>query len=219
MTIYLLYVLIFIINNFIMFYSLYFDIKYRRIPNSFIKSMFLIILAVNATELIFYSYTITFFFTIKVFITFLTFLIVFFLFNLKIIGGADGKLIIIIFLMIPIKIFSFSLILNYLIWFLILQSLFIWKNLIFNNFFNKKLSFNQFFMTNGIDSKFKRIYFTSFYRFRIYSQLDSLNTNKFTIKNLYLYFNFKTSTLEILTQSRPPLILLIIITYYLLLMV
>ncbi len=209
----------FIINNSIMFYSLYFDIKYRRIPISFFKYTFLIILAVNAIELIFNSYIIAFFLTIKAVIVVLTFSIAFFLYNLKIIGGADGKLIIILFLMIPIKIFSFSLIFKYMIYFLIFQSLFIWKNLIYNNFFNKKLSFIQFFMTNGINSKSKRIYFTSFCRFRIYSHLDSLNKNKFIIKNNKLYFNFKTKALEVLTQSRPPLIILIIVSYYFLFVV
>ena len=121
--------------------------------------------------------------------------------------------------MIPIKIFSFTLIFKYMIYFLIFQSLFIWKNLIYNNFFNKKLSFIHFFMTNGIDSKFKRIYFTLFCRFRIYSHLDSLHKNKFIIKNNKLYFNFKTKALEVLTQSRPSFIILIIISYYFLLVV
>ena len=217
MIIYLYYILTFVISNIIMAYCLFIDIKYRKISNSFFISLNLIVIPVIMIDLFLHSYLIPFFLIVKLLILGLTFLITLILYNLRMIGGADSKLIIFLFLMIPVRLFSFSLIFKYIIWFFLCQLIYIAKNFFYNTFFRNKRSFSQYFITNNIFSKFKRMYFSSFYKFSNYSELDSKNNLKLIIINPNLYFNFKNNKFQILTQSRPSLTFLIIIIYYFLL--
>jgi len=215
---YLIFILSFIIINILMFYSLYLDIKFRRIPNYFFKYTVFIIIAINSIDLVFSSKSLILFFTTKFLILFLTLIISVFLFNLKIIGGADGKLLIILFLLIPINYSNFTLIFSYLNLFLIFYSFFAGFNFLINKFFKNKVSFKILFMTNKKISKSYQIYIISFYKFYNISDLFFPFSDKYNIKSLDLYFNYKTKKIQILTQYRPPLIIIIIIVYYLLLL-
>lgn len=217
MIIYLFYIFTFVIINFIMAYCLIIDINYRKIPNSFFLYLNLIVIPVIVIDLFLHSYLIPFFLIVKLLIFGLTFLITLIMYNLRMIGGADSKLIIVLFLIIPVKFFTFSLIFKFIIWFFLFQLLYIAKNFFKNTFFRNKRSFIQYFITNNIFSKFKRIYFSSFYKFSNYSELVSVNNLKLIIINPNLYFNFKNNKFQILTQSRPSLTFLIVIIYYFLL--
>ena len=217
MIIYPFYMFTFVIINFIMAYSIFIDIKHRKIPNSFFLYLNIIVITLIVIDLFLHSYIIPFFLIVKCLIFGLTFLITLIMYNLRMIGGADSKLIIFLFLMIPVRLFSFSLIFKYIIWFFLCQLIYIAKNFFYNTFFRNKRSFSQYFITNNIFSKFKRMYFSSFYKFSNYSELDSKNNLKLIIINPNLYFNFKNNKFQILTQSRPSLTFLIIIIYYFLL--
>ncbi|TFG03610.1 MAG: hypothetical protein EU542_01455 [Promethearchaeota archaeon] len=210
----LFYAFNFMINNIIMYYSLIYDLKYRKIPNIFFKHICLVIFFSNSIDFILYSNSIRSFVIVKFLIICLLFLITFFLFNLKFIGGADAKLIITLFLMIPINFFSFSLIFEYLILFSIFQVLYLIFNFINNFIFRNKSSFKQFFIINNNFSKLEQLYFILFYRFSNYSELDLSNKYKIAIRDINLFFNFKHEKFQILTQYRPPLIIIIILLYY-----
>jgi len=209
----LFYAFNFIVKNIIMASSLIYDLKYRRIPNTFFKYISIIVLFFNFIDFILSSYSIAIFFITKFLTFFFMVFITFILFNLKIFGGADAKLVIILFLLIPINFFYFSLIFKYLMLFFVFQAGYIIINFI-NNYCRNKCSFTQFFMINGKSSKFNRFYLTLFYKFSNYSDLDLLDDYKFLIKDCSLYFNFKDEKFQLLTQFRPPLILMIIIIYY-----
>jgi len=217
MIIYPFYMFTFVIINFIMAYSIFIDIKYRKIPNSFFLYLNIIVITLIVIDLFLHSYLIPFFLIVKLLILGLTFLITLILYNLRMIGGADGKITIVLFLMIPVRFFTFSLIFKYIIWFLVFQLLYVAKNLFYNTYLRNKKAFNQYFITNNIFSKFKRIYFSSFYKFSNYSKIYSVTNSKLIIINPNLYFNSKNNKFQILTQSRPPLTILIVIIYYFLL--
>jgi len=90
----------------ILFISIYFDIKYRKIPNKVIKWFLFFGLLLNLFEIIFTYKTfliIVSVIVLKIIFLIIIFLIVFFLFALKTIGGGDGKLIFLIFLAHPVK--------------------------------------------------------------------------------------------------------------------
>ena len=210
----IIHIFSFITTNIIMFYTLIYDLKYRRIPNSFFKYICLVIFIFNSFDFISYSNSIISYLIIKFLIILLMVVLTFFLFNLNFIGGADAKLTITLFLMIPINIFSFSLIFKYITWFLIFQVSYVSSNFINNYFFKSKSSFDQFFVTNDNNSKLKHIYFNTFYKFSNCTRLTLFDNTKFLIKDSCLYFNFKSEKFEILTIFRPPLIMEIIIIYY-----
>ncbi|TFG16148.1 MAG: hypothetical protein EU531_07395 [Promethearchaeota archaeon] len=209
----LFYAFNFIVKNIIMSYSLIYDLKYRRIPNTFFKYISIIVLFFNFIDFILSSYSVAIFFIIKFLTLYFMVFITFILFNLKIFGGADAKLVIILFLLIPINFFYFSLIFKYLILFFVFQTVYIIINFI-NNYCRSKYLFKQFFMINCKISKLNRFYLMLFYKFSNYSDLDLLDDCKFLVKDYNLYFNFKDEKFQVLTQFRPPLILLIIIIYY-----
>jgi len=215
----LFYTLNFIVNNIIMTYCLIYDLKYRKIPNVFFKYNYFVIFILNFIDFILYFNSIFLYLIIKFIILCLMVLITFFLFCINSIGGADAKLIITLFLLIPINFFSFSLIFKYTIWFLIIQTFYISYNFTNNYIFRNKFSFDQFFIINHSISKIKHIYFSLFYRFSNYSEVNTLNDIKLLIRDTNLYFNFKSEKFQILTQSRPPLIIIVIITYYILFIV
>lgn len=212
----LVYLFNFVVSNLIMSYCLINDLRYRRIPNIFFKYISLVILIFNSIDFILYPNSMISYLIIKLLSLALIVLITFFLFNLNFIGGADGKLTITLFLMIPITFFRFTLIFKYFFWFLILQTLYISSNFVANYFFKNKFSFNQFFIINKNNSKLEKAYYLIFYRFSNYSELDYMNNTKFLIRDINLYFNFKSERFKILTQLRPPLIIMIIVSYYLL---
>ena len=209
----------FIVSNIIISFCLIYDLKYRRIPNIFFQYVCLIIIVFNYIDFLMYSGSIISYLLIKLLILCLIFFITFFLFNLNIIGGADAKLTITLFLMIPLNFFRFFLIFKYTFWFLTFQALITVSNFFTNIFFKNKFSFNQFFITNEKKSKLEKTYFNMFYTFSNYSEFNFLNNSKFLIKDINLYFNFKSERFQILTQARSPLIVIIIITYYFLFLI
>ncbi len=90
--------------------------------------------------------------------------------------------------------------------------MFISKYLI-NSVFRDKYSFIVFLNSNLKYSVFKRFYIKSFYKFIDYSKLSEYNEEKSLIKSIFLVFNNKKRVLQVLVQTRPPLIILITLAY------
>jgi len=135
------------------------------------------------------------------------------LFNLKVIGGGDGKLIILIFITHPLEYLNLNFVTSY---FLLLSFLFMAKfilNYILNNIHNVNSSFTTLFNLNLKYSIFERLYIKSFYRFLQFSKLSDYQEEKFRLKSLFLVFNNKKRSIEILVQIRSPFVIIIILTY------
>lgn len=147
------------------------------------------------------------------FFFFLTFLTSLLLFNIKIIGGSDGKLIILIFLTHPIKYLSINIITSFYLFF----SFIIILKFIFNYFLNRIIkdncSFITFFSFISRFSRFQKLFIMSFYKFLDYSKLTISKEDKYIYRSLFLVYNYKKAKFQILVQIRSPLIVLIILAY------
>jgi len=101
--------------------SLYSDLKYRIIPNKIIKSFFILGLFINCIEFLLVYDNIISIFILKIAYLCLIFLVSLLLFSLKIIGGADGKLMILIFMFHPVKFLNLNFVISF---FLVLSLIF-----------------------------------------------------------------------------------------------
>jgi Flp pilus assembly protein protease CpaA len=196
--------------------SAYLDLKYRKISNETFIYFLLILLILNFFEFTIYTDNILIFLFIKSLIFIFMFISSFLLFHLKIFGGSDGKLVILIFLCHPISFLNFSaLFIFYLVFILSLCTFFA-----ISSIFNKTLRSSSLgFLVIGGNFNiptFQKIYINMVYRFINYSELSNYKEEKFLIKSLYLIYNGENEKIQILCQSRPPLILIIIISYYIL---
>ena len=133
---------------------------------------------------------------------------------MKIIGGSDGKLIILIFITHPIKFLSLNFIFTF---FLLLSTFYILifiSNLAQNNLLKKKGSFICFFNSNLKFSAAKRIYIKGFFKFSNFSKLCDSRVEKNIVKSLFLIYNIEKIRIQILVQFRPPLIIFVILSYF-----
>jgi Flp pilus assembly protein protease CpaA len=191
-------------------------LKHRKISNETFMYFLLILLILNTFEFIIYTNDFFLFLSIKSLIFIFMFSSSFLLFYLKIFGGSDGKLVIIIFLCHPISLLSFPALFGfYLVFALLFCAYFIISFLI-----NRTLrSYSIGFLFPEGNSKFstsQKIYINMIYRFINYSKLSNYKEQKYMIKSLYLVLNGKKDKFQILCQSRPPLTVIIIISYYIL---
>lgn len=74
-------------------------------------------------------------------------------------------------------------------------------------------SFITFFNLNSEISYLKRFYIKSGYTFLRYSKLKSFKEDKIVLKSIFLIFNFKNRSIDMLVQVRLPLIIIIILSY------
>lgn len=136
------------------------------------------------------------------------------LFHLKIFGGSDGKLVILIFLCHPISLLNFfALFVFYLVFILFFCAFFVLNSLFHKTLRSSCLDF-LFPRLNFNFSILQKIYLKLFYKFFNFSELRNYKEEKYVIKSLNLIFNEKNNKLQILCQFRPPLIPIIIISYY-----
>ncbi len=132
---------------------------------------------------------------------------------LKIIGGSDGKLIILIFFIHPLQFLSLFFVMSFFLWFSILIFLVFVQNFIINSFYKNHCSFSMFLNIISKSSGFKKVYIKCAYKFLNYSDLSEYKEEKFLLKSILLIFNDSKSKFQVLVQYRPPLILLIVLTY------
>lgn len=197
----------------IFFFSLYCDIKYRKISNERFKDLFLFSLGLNSVDVI-SSQDVLMFVIIKIVCFLLLFLISMALFSLTIIGGSDGKLIILIFSIHPIALLSFSFLMEF---FLLLAILFFGVfviNYIINAIGTSKHSFEILFDFYLNDTIFKRVFIKGFYRFLNNIELGKGKAGKYQFIYFYLIYNNKINAFQILTHYRAPLVVICIISYY-----
>lgn len=83
--------------------SMFFDMKFRLIPNKIIKYGFIFTFLFNLIESFLYMNMITSYVFLKLISFLLVFIFCLFLFSINLIGGGDGKIAVISFLLIPIE--------------------------------------------------------------------------------------------------------------------
>jgi Flp pilus assembly protein protease CpaA len=202
----------FFYTNILLIYCMYRDIKYRKISNKiFIGFLLVGGLLTSTVDLNIYN-NIFLFVLSKVFFLFFTFLFSFILFCLKIIGGSDGKLLILLTFFYPTHGFNFQLIYSF---FFVFMFLYITLILV-NSLFIKVLARNKSYdMIYGLQENFTfshKIFIILFCKFLDFSQISKYTNEKFVLKSLNLFYNEKKEKFQILTQFRPPLVILIFIT-------
>ena len=199
----------------ILFVSLYSDLKYRVIPNKVIKNLFIFCLFINFIEFLLVYDNITLIFILKISYFCLIFLVSLLLFSLKIIGGSDGKLMILIFLIHPVKFLNLNFVISF---FLLLSLIFcsvFFFNLLYNSFFNNSFSFEILFAINQNISTLRQIYFKIFCNFTILAKIYDYEDNKKTLVCSYIIYNIYRNRFQSLVQYRIPLVVIIMFSYYL----
>jgi len=193
---------------------LFFDLKYRRVPQKFFKFCYTLIIFSNIVEYSFSHVSILFFVYAKIIIGLFVFIISLLLFSLRIIGGGDGKLLILIFLAHPLQYLSFTIIFTFILIFCLLFVIYFLINIVINNKVKNRLSFFLFFNTFSDISCIKKSFIKGFYKFFNFSEICNYFGEKSVITSLYLVYNAEINKFQILSQNRPPLIILVIISYY-----
>ena len=196
-------------------FGFYLDIRYRKIPNSFFKLVFGFSIVLNIFELLFFSNNFMIVIFGKVFFFLITFFPSLLLFSLKIIGGSDGKLIILIFITHPVKFLNINLVTSFFLLFSFFFILLFILNFILNKILKDTNSFIIFFSSNLRYSGSEKLYIKFFYKFLDYSKLGDCKEEKFLCKSVFLVYNINKKKIQVLVQFRPPLIILIILTYLL----
>ncbi|MHA1438532.1 MAG: prepilin peptidase [Promethearchaeota archaeon] len=210
------FIYIYSIISLIFFISLYKDFKFRKIPNNLLFYFFLVTIISNLFEFTTYQGKFLNFIISKLVFLFITFLFSFLLFSLKIIGGGDGKLLIIIFLLHPLNYLKLKSIIFFFFLFSLLFFIYMSVNCIKTFLFkNKNYSFKIYF-EKKCESISKKIYFRSFYKFINYSNLKKSNENRYQVKNLNIFFCNYKNKFQLCVQKRPPIVILLISSYYLL---
>ncbi|MFX1400568.1 MAG: prepilin peptidase [Promethearchaeota archaeon] len=199
-------------------YCLILDIKNRKIPNQSVKVFFIIAVVLFFTEAFVFLEEIYLFFFIKfIFVFFATFLS-FILFSLKIIGGGDGKIIILIFFISPISCLNSLYLFSFFLFLILSYFILIIINLCLNCFTVNRFSFKFFFQNLPDATIFRKFYLLSCFRFITISKLCKYKKNKYMIISLDIIFNPKSCLFQIFTQFKPPVILSCFLSYILLLL-
>ncbi len=135
------------------------------------------------------------------------------LYNLSIIGGSDGKLIILIFIIPPVNIININLISYFFMFFSVLFILFFVFNLISNKYLKNVNAFIIQFNSNLKYSYYEKLFVEIFYTFLDYSKVIDSKEDKFQCKSVFLIYNFTKKKIQLLVQFRPPLVIIIILAY------
>jgi len=204
--------LIFFYTNIVLIYCMYRDIKFRKIPNKVIIGFLLIGSFLAFSEDLDIYNNILIFIITKVFFLFFAFIFSFVLFCLKIMGGTDGKLLIMLTFFYPIYRFNFQWLFSFFFIFLFLYLILGVVNYLFNNFLSNNNSYDMIYSLKENISFIHKVFITTFYKFLDFSHVNNYTNEKFVLKSLNLFFNKKKGKFQILTQYRPPLVILIFFT-------
>lgn len=202
----------FFFTNIILIYCMYQDIKYRKISNKILIGFFLVGSIITFTEDFDIYNNIFNFVLTKVIFFIIVFLFSFILFCLKLIGGSDGKLLIMLAFFCPIDKFNLQWIFSFFFVFLSLFLLVVLVNYKINNVLSGN---NLYDMIYGLKENFTflhKIFIILFFKFLDFSAVSEYANEKFVVKSLNLFYNEKKEKFQILTQFRPPLVILIFFT-------
>ena len=202
-----------LLNGFFLIF-LYFDLTYRRVPIKFFKYSYVTAFILNIFEYLFFFKKIAFFLFLKALILMIVLFFSLILFFLKIVGGSDGKLFILIFIIHPIVLLNLFTIFIFFLAFSLFFILIFIINGVSNNIFKDNYTFLLFFNFHSKISILKKVYLKLFYKFLNYSELCDYRERKYLLKSLGLIFNIRKNRFQTLCQIRPPLIIAIILAYY-----
>jgi len=191
---------------------MYCDIKYRKISNNVLIGFLLIGSLLAFTEDLDIYNNIFIFILTKTLIIFFVFFLSFILFSLKLIGGADGKLLIMLAFFNPTHKFKFELIFSYFFVFLFLYLLLELVFYLFLKVLSKYNSYSMMYCLNENFSVLRKIFVKICYRFLDFSHLNRYKNEKFVLRSLNLFYNEKKEKFQVLTQFKPPVVILIFLT-------
>ncbi len=191
----------------ILIISSFFDLKNRTVSLKIFKIFITIAIFTLFFEFFFFLNNNLFHFLgIKLLVLIVVFFISFFLFIFKIIGGADGKVIIIIFLIHPLKYLKFLHIsLFYLLFSLGFILYFLFQFLV-DNISGKGFFFDEFISKLSKNTILRRLFLKAFYQFNSLLKIEKFLLNSSIHKS-------KEKKIQLLIHNRPPLIFIITIVY------
>jgi len=137
--------------------SIFYDIKVRFIPNKILKYGFMVSFLFNLIESFWYMNRITSYIFLKLITLLFIFVFCLFLFSINLIGGGDGKLVIISFLMIPVESIP-----NFFSYFPLLFIFFLF--LIINIFIIQNGEIILFYQENFLKKRNSILYLTNFFQ-------------------------------------------------------
>ena len=196
----------------VLIFCLYLDVKSRKISNIHFKDMYLFSIIPNLIEILRSDCGIISLFFKATYI-FIVFFITLVLFSLSVIGGSDGKLIILIFIILPVKLLSLSFVMTYFLFFSIFFIIF--HIIHYSGNVNNKISFKTIFDFYLDETVLKKAFIRIFYSFLNVSELENKNRNKYQIVASFIVYNNKSNKFQIMVQYRAPMVVVCIISYYL----
>ncbi len=204
---------IYILILFLVF--IYDDIKFRKISNRcIVLNFFISIFFNNLFAIVSNKNNWIYMFLLRIYFLSLISLILLLLYSVKLIGGGDGKAILIIFLNKPLFSLQISYFVNFFLLFFIFFLTYLSFNIIINHFSNSKWVFEQYFLINNIKLIHYKIHYKSNYRFYPLVQFKTLYKKGRIIKPKLIIFNSKRNQLEIMIQYRFPLMIFFFFSYY-----
>ncbi len=208
-SLYILLIMIFL--NIIILVCSIFDLRFRKIPNRF----FIILYSLSGAILLITFLSTSYFvqdLLMRVKFIALTMIMVSFLYFLKIIGGGDGKLLILIYILLPLDYLTFKYFILFFLNFYIIFIVLIFLNFL-KNIYKYYYSFDFIFNFHLIGSKIDNIYYLISYKFLDVSELGKYRGEKTQIKSLTIIFNNSNKRLQILAQLRQPLIIVFALSF------
>ena len=203
---------------FILLFFLYFDLKFRRIPNRFIKYFFIYACFLKNIELFLYRDVFLNDFFLKILVLILILIIHFFMYHLKIIKGGDLKVVLLMYLIMPLNILLFF-VFYFSIFMFLLIIVIIFFYLLINVENNKKeiyeLFFNTFFDAYGISKTSKKFWIKMCYRFTNLEDINKKTQQTFRIFELDFFYNPIKKKLQILSYCIYPWVFFYFFAYVL----
>jgi Flp pilus assembly protein protease CpaA len=204
---------IFTYLNFVFFYYIYHDLKRRKVPNKAFTFTFISSLVLLIPDLILMINNIFMIIIMKIIDFNLVLMLSYFLFYLKIIGGGDGKAILLVFLLNSPILLNFFNIFYFFSIFLIYYLIIVITKYIFNHLKNQIKMYKFYFTITKKDSRLERFIIFSYYKFLDIAKLEKYLGTKCVLRDNSLFYNDKSEKLQAFTQFRPPLLFLIYFVY------
>lgn len=205
--------LIFIYLAFFLFYCALHDLRRRYISNRAFIFAFLSIIIIMIPDLLQKRILMLEFLILKMGVLIIVFISCFFLFILKIIGGSDGKAIILIFISVPMnRTRFFDIFFFFLIFIISFTTLTILYNVVYHLILEPEV-YDLYFHVKKVNSLLEKIYIFSFFKFYEFSNLGKKFDSKFKLKDISLFFNPRREKLQIIIHLRPPLFINIYLVY------
>ncbi len=201
----------------ILLISVYLDLKFRKISNRFLRTCFCFSIFLNTVEMVFFYSEILLILLLKILFFCIIFLFSFVLFSLKIIGGSDGKLFLLIFSVHPIRYLNYYFVVFFFFFFSLFFLIMFFINLVHNSMKNNSYAFGVFYIFDVKLSILRKLFIKSFYKFFALSKLTDFEGEKIYIDYLFIVYNNQNRKLQFLGMYRPPLTLICFISYFLIL--